>query len=168
MASERALLFKGFTSNKRLLGEVKDEDISIGVFYRWWRMLQLSQVFWFADVNRHPIADEKVADTYSKIGDIRNSDFRRWWSETGQYIFSEQEKFAKIREIDLETLDKSRKYKRSIILEVPLMGTKQQLLSDFRKIINKELVNEDKTQGSSRFNVMRYSTATFKLLKKVN
>jgi hypothetical protein len=164
MKSGETFRFKGLVGISRSTDEIRSDDKTVGPYYRWWRLMQLSRAFWFAKANNCPIVDPDVENTFNMIGDIHNQSFDVWWKQTGQQIFSEIDEFAKVREIDLANFDQSDRYRRSVIIEVPLTSTAKQLTNEFKIILKSKLTNE--TDESRRFNVMAYSTAQLKLLRK--
>lgn len=164
MTTEQTHFFKGLVGYTRINDELRPEDTETGIYYRWWRLMRLSQLYWYADTSKLPIEDESAAQAYKQAGDLKKRAFPAWWSSTGIKLFSEPVRPRKVRELDLENPDDLNLYEKSVVVEIPLTVSKRKIFSELRAIINRRYVNE--VDPSRRVNVASYSLARLKLHTK--
>lgn len=159
--------FKGLSGYTRGSDELRSDDIETGIYFRWWRLMRLSPVFWYANKSKLPIEDADALNAYELAGDLNQRKFETWWKETGRKVFSEPQRPRSVRAIDLEQPPEIDLYERSVVVEIPLTVSKQKIFRELRKIVNSRLTNED--DSSRRFNVAAYSKAALKIhTKKFN
>lgn len=101
-------------------------DVRISVRRWWWECLRLSKDYWLVcqTTQGHKIAtqDEKLRMVYRRFGDIYKTNFDEWWVERGYRIFSEEEKFPKVKEVPRRPSDRERQLPAAdkIWVEIPL------------------------------------------------
>jgi hypothetical protein len=164
MTTEQSHFYKGAAGFIRMSDELRPEDIETGIYYRWWRLMRLSQLYWYADSAKVPIEDTDAASAYKFVGDLKKRSFQVWWSATGKKVFAEPIRPRKVRVLDLEQPEDLNLYEKSVVVEIPLTVSKRKIFSELREIVNSHYVNE--VNPSRRVNVASFSLADLKLHTK--
>jgi len=164
MTTEQSPFYKGLAGYTRRSDKLRPEDIEKGIYYRWWRLMRLSQLYWYASSAKVPIEDTDARRAYTYTGDLSKRSFQVWWSATGKNVFAEPYHPRKVRELNLESSSTRDLYEKSVVVEIPLTVSKRKIFSELRAIVNKHYVNEE--DPSRRVNVASFSLADLKLHTK--
>jgi hypothetical protein len=164
MTTDQYGFFKGLPGYTRTSDKLSSEDIETGIYYRWWRLMRLSPLFWYATANKLPIKDEPSAWAHKYAGDLKNRSFEKWWKASAKQAFAEPVRPRKVRELDLENPSSFTLYGNSVVVEIPMTVSKRKIFSELREIVNKRYQNEVGT--GRRVNVASFSLANLKLFNK--
>lgn len=137
MTSESRRFYKGLPGFTRADDEVLARDVEETIYRWWWEYLRLSPAFWFARQTGHSLVDANMAKTYELAGNLKGSNFRRWWEETGVNVFAEAKRPATVKVLDLENLSQHPFREKALYLEVPLTIRKELILKKIREELNK-------------------------------
>ncbi len=159
METKKPRFYKGLPGYTRLDEDVLARDIEGTIHWWWWKYLRLSPVFWFAREMGRSIADTQMAKTYELAGDLRKSNFRQWWDQTGKIVFAEIKRPAKVVALNLDALHEHPFKEKALYLEIPLTIRKETIL----KKIKEEL---DKVHDGRKLDVTKTANAPFKLYTK--
>ena len=136
MTSTKPRFYKGLRGFTRSDAEVLANDAEDSIYRWWWEYLRLSPVFWFARETGHALVDAKMAKTYELAGNLKTSNFRRWWEETGVNVFAEAKRPGKVITLDLEKLNEHPFKEKAFYLEIPLTIRKETILKQVREVLN--------------------------------
>jgi hypothetical protein len=164
MNLEESNFYKGAVGYLRGSDGLRPEDEETGIYIRWWRLMRLSPVFWYATANKLPIEEESVAWAYKYSGDLKLKSFGKWWDAHAKEAFAEPVRPRKVRELNLENPTHEKLYEKSVVVEIPLTISKRKIFSELRKIVNWHY--QDKANEGRRVNIASYSLANLKLYNK--
>jgi hypothetical protein len=164
MTTNQSHFYKGAEGYIRTSDELRPEDIETGIYYRWWRLMRLSQLYWYANTGKVPIEDSEAAQAHKHSGDLAKKNFSLWWKATGKTVFAEPIRPRDVRPLNLESPTDLVLYEKSVVVEIPLTVSKQKIFRQLREIVNEYYVNE--VDPSRRVNVASFSLADLKLHTK--
>ena len=159
MERQKLRFYKGLRGFTRSDDEALARDIEGTIYWWWWNYLRLSPAFWFAKETGYPIIDPQMAKTYELAGDLRNSNFRQWWDQTGKIVFAEVKRPPKVLALNLDALHEHPFKENALYLEVPLTIRKETILKKIKEELNK--VHEGR-----ELDVTKTANAPFKLHTK--
>jgi hypothetical protein len=160
MKYPRSRFYKGipgfsFTDDDGLL-----EAAEASVYKRWWQLMRLSPVFWYARTTGIAPVDSVIAENYEKAGNLKFNDFSQWWEKHGKYVFEETSRPAHLRIVNIADPNDRVLDRKSLLIEVPLTSTRKRIISDLKRILDS--VDHDVTGR----NVIKLSNAPLKLKSK--
>lgn len=164
MTTEQYGFFKGLQGYIRASDELRPKDIETGIYYRWWRLMRLSQLFWYANSSGLPIEEMEVKRAVRYSGDLKTRSFEKWWKTSGKQAFAEPVRPRKVRVLDLENPSSFNLYGNSVVVEIPLTVSKRKIFSELREIVNRHYQNE--AGPARRINLASFSLANLKLHNK--
>jgi hypothetical protein len=164
MNNEESAFYKGAAGYLRDSDGLRPEDIETGIYFRWWRLMRLSPLFWYVTANKVPIKDEGAAWAHKYAGDLKNRSFEKWWKASAKQAFAEPVRPRKVRELDLENPSSVNLYENSVVVEIPLTVSKRKIFSELRDIVNRHYQNQ--VVKGRRVNVASFSMANLKLYNK--
>lgn len=144
---------------------------------RWcWEYLRLSKDYWLvcqtSDVFNIATHDPELRRLYIKFGDIYNCTFDEWWVRKGYRVFSETEKFPKVKLIPSRPSERKSQNPttESIWVEVPLKLSKRTIQKQIGILLNEyeSIRPRSRMELSSagfKFNSVQFGTH---ILKKVH
>lgn len=159
MTSTKPRFYKGLRGFTRSDNHVLASEAEDSVYRWWWEYLRLSPVFWFARETGHALVDTQMAKTYELAGNLKTSNFRRWWEDTGVNIFAEAKRPARVIALDLEKLSEHPFKDKTLYLEIPMTVRKETIFKQLREILNERHDGRD-------LDVMATANAPFKLHTK--
>lgn len=127
--------YKGFPEDVRFRAHTVPQSLEIakGTLYQaWFDALQLSPYYAKAiDTGIWP--SEEVQQTYKTFGDLRQTDFDRWWVGKGHSLFAEQHAFRRVLVTDAS--DESGHIGPTLKLEIPLNVSPATLKRQFDELL---------------------------------
>lgn len=129
------------------------------VYYYWWEYLRRNQDY-LQTCENGGIGIH--ADLYKDFGDVRDSDFKKWWSDGGRgaILFSNpttEDRVAELVDGEKAVVDEDR-----LVLSIPLNLPQKFLLEKVRKLI------EAKHKGDKGKQYAKSSKATYKFKGQPN
>ncbi len=164
MTNEQAAFYKAAAGYIRYPDGLRPEDKETGIYYRWWRLMRLSPLFWYATTNKMPIKDEAAAWAYKYAGDLKPRSFEKWWKASAKQAFAEPVRPRDVRVLNLEEPENLDLYEKSVVVEIPLTVSLRKIFSQLREIVNEHYINEE--NSNRRVNVASFSLANLKLYNK--
>lgn len=136
MNSSKRPFYKGLPGFTRRSDEIAARDAESSVYYWWWAFMRLSPVFWYARTAGVRPVEPRIAQTYDLVGDLGTRFFSQWWSDTGNRIFAESRRPAKVRPVEIESGEPIELYDKSFLLEIPLTIRKETILKQVKELLN--------------------------------
>ncbi len=142
--------------------ETSLREAQTSVYRWWWEYLRLSKDYWLvcqtSERGSVKTDDQQLRRVYRGFGDIYSCTFDDWWLERGYRLFTEQEKFPKVVEVQRRPSERKRQVpaEDKIWVEVPLKLS--------RRSIQKQLGNLlDEYESSRLRRRLMLSTADYKI-----
>lgn len=117
------------------------EEVRTSLRRWWWECLRLSKDYWLVcqTSQGHIIAteDERLRRVYRRFGNIYSTSFDEWWIERGYRIFSEEEKFPKVKEVPRRAIERKSHSPDNdkIWVEIPLKLSTRTIQKNIGKIL---------------------------------
>lgn len=152
------------------------EEVRVGM-RRWcWEFLRLSKDYWLVCQTSKGLhiatQDPELRRLYLKFGDIYNSTFEEWWVNRGYRVFSEKEKFPKVKLIPSRPNERKSQHpsEESIWVEIPIKLSKRTIQKQIGLLLNEyeSIRPRSRMELSSagfKFNSVQFGTH---ILKKVH
>jgi hypothetical protein len=108
----------------------------------WWEYLRLSKDYWLVCQTSERGAvktdDQQLRRVYRGFGDIYSCTFDEWWLERGYRLFTEQEKFPKVVEVQRRPSERKRQVpaEDKIWVEVPLKLSRRTIQKQLGKLLD--------------------------------
>ena len=128
-------------------------------FYWWWAYLRANEDYLKCCANG---GKGKYAGLFSDFGDIRDSNFKKWWTtdDRGAQLFGEREFAPKLIEVERhEEIPTEWDHSKLMLIAVPLTSDKQYLRARFNALIK---LRHPKRRGRTA-NKFAQSTAKYVL-----
>lgn len=169
-------VLKGLRKLRYKKPEESLEDVRNSVRRWWWECLRLSKDYWLVcqTTQGQNIAtqDEKLRRVYRRFGDIYKTNFDEWWVERGYRIFSEEEKFPKVKEVPRRPSERERQFptEDKIWVEIPLKLSTRTIQKNIGRLLNEyESIRLNRrielTTAEFKINPVQFGT---KILQKVH
>lgn len=138
------------------------QEAQNSVYRWWWEYLRLSKDYWLVCQTSERGAiktdDQQLKRVYRGFGDIYSCTFDDWWLERGYRLFTEQEKFPKVVEVQRRPSERKRQVpaEDKIWVEVPLKLSRRTIQKQLGKLL-------DEYESSRLERRLMLSTADFKI-----
>jgi hypothetical protein len=142
----------------------------------WWEFLRLSKDYWLVCQTSRGLnartRDERFARVYRDFGNIYDCTFEEWWQRRGARTFWEETESPKVREIDGDHFSRAKDREGKILIEVPVMLTKQTAMRQIGKILKNHESERPRNvleTSTSRYpiNPVRYRLETLQRMHEV-
>lgn len=134
-AGQTQLFFKGFPEDVRFKSHTIPESVerAKGTLYEtWFNALQLSPFYQcICETNEFP--SDLAEKTFRLFGDLRDTNFEKWWIATGYGIFAEKKPFNKVSVSN--ELDEAGETVSILRLEIPLNVSPKTLRNQFDDLL---------------------------------
>ncbi len=152
------------------------EEVRMGM-RRWcWEFLRLSKDYWLVCQTSKGLniatQDSELRRLYLKFGDVHSSTFEEWWVNRGYRVFSEKEKFPKVKLIPSRPSERMSQHPtdETIWVEIPIKLSKRTIQKQIGILLNEyESIRPRRRMEISsagfKFNSVQFGTT---ILKKVH
>jgi hypothetical protein len=138
------------------------QEAQNSVYRWWWEYLRLSKDYWLvcqtSERGSIKTDDQQLRRVYRGFGDIYSCTFDDWWLERGYRLFTEQEKFPKVVEVQRRPSERKRQVpaQDKIWVEVPLKLSRRTIQKQLGKLL-------DEYENSRLERRLMLSTAEYKI-----
>ena len=132
-------------------------------YYWWWAFLRRNERYLACCAAG---GDGELAALYADFGDVREDDFKAWWTQRGYRLFSEQPKPVKLKELASPAeWDPAWQAETVMVVAVPLDLSKRYLQGFFAKLLKERHKGQ---RGRKALSDSDASTARYPLERNVS
>lgn len=133
--------------------------------YRWWfEALRCSKDYWWVCKQRGKTLDPDLNRVWQAFGDVRSTNFTRWWIGTGYALFQEQVSPPKIERLSWKDVEHHMYDTQRMLLSVPLNISEKSLKKQFLEIV-REIEGRKIRKGDAQFQLLKVKGIRLKVLE---
>lgn len=150
-----------------------------GVHRWWWETLRLSKPYWLVCQTTKErgaqTQDRELARVYRAFGNIHDCTFEKWWEDRGSWVFREQERFPRVKEVARRPIERTASMPQpdQAWVSIPLKLSRRTIQRQLGKILDtydEQRLNNRLEMSTSKFklNPVQYRLHTLRMMHEVH